>query len=194
MSTRNTFVTTLREDTHRYEVQKEGLQILSAADGLQVVFRPYRGSESWDGTVQWLKHRRMPRIRVDTFRRFEDLVVESDLVIIDATSPTTWGETIALERPAILFCDPAQTRVEPVFGEALAQVVEWCRTSGEFIQAIGRIVADPGTIRHADPSSRAHFLRQYVLGGHEKSCAEEAVAAISNLVAGRHIDDLERPA
>ena len=81
-----------------------------------------------------------------------------------------------------------------MFGEALAQVVEWCRTSGEFIQAIGRIVADPGTIRHADPSSRAHFLRQYVLGGHEKSCAEEAVAAISNLVAGRHIDDLERPA
>jgi len=194
LSTRNTFVTTLREDTLRYEVQKECLQILSATDGLQVVFRPYRGSESWDGTVQWLKHRRMPNVRIDTFRRFEDLVVESDLVVIDATSPTTWGETIALERPAILSCDPVQTRVEPVFGEALAQVVEWCRTSSEFINAIRRIAADPGTIRHADPASRAHFLRQYVLGGHEKSCSEKAVAAINNLVAGRHIDDLERPA
>ena len=135
-------------------------------------------------------HRRFLNVRIDTLRRLEDLAAESDLVVIDATSPTTWGETIALERPVMLYCDPTQARVDPVFGEGLGQVVEWCRTSGEFIAAIRRVAADPRTIRSADPQTRAHFLREYALGGDDHGCAARAVTFITSLVPVRSAGDL----
>ena len=90
-TTKNTYFASLTEDTKRYKLQKECLNLLSKNEKNHVIYRPLIFQISYDGTSMWINNENNPSMLIDPYTPLQDLIVKSDVVILDITSPTTWG-------------------------------------------------------------------------------------------------------
>ena len=181
LSTGNTHVGTLTEDTRRYGIQKRCLELLSSIQDVKIVYRPLALQVSHDGTSRWVTNKNYAHMVVDAYTPLEELISTSDLVIIDASSPTTWGEVLGLKKPFILYCDPGQTPIKETGIPDLQKVCRWCRSEEELIDSIMDLSPDPrGFISKMESVDTDFFLKKYIL--HEGDCAERVCSFIVSLL------------
>jgi hypothetical protein len=181
-SNRNTHVASLTEDTRRHLLQQRCLGILAGHARLEVIYRPYEYCIDVEGTAPWLRRVRPRGIRIDVIRPLDEILRESDLVIVTTSSPTTWAEVIALKRPLILFCDPKQTFVTDEFAADLARICRWCRTPEELVAAVVRLAAEPdAVIKELHGVDRDTFIEHYVLGAHGTRCVDRTISFLANV-------------
>jgi hypothetical protein len=178
------------EDTKRYRLQKRCLEILNARRGVCVTYRPYPHQVDWDGTARWIWRKRPRGVRVDICHQLEDLIQESDVVITDATSNTTWNEAIAMRRPLICYLDPTQTPLSPHFAADLDRACHWCQAEESLIDACHRLAAEGkhflADINRRDP---ADYLCRYVLHRPNSDPVSEAIVVLRRLIrnTGSHV-------
>jgi hypothetical protein len=159
----------LVEDTQRYLMQKECLQLLGRADKLCVTYRSYPGREQWNaaGTTRWLARTNLPSIRMSAWLPLEKLIRQHDLVITDCSSNTAWNEVLALERPLIVYCDPEQTPLTAAYMTDLEAACFWCKTGEALVVAVRKLALEGETfladLRKKESST---YLRKYVV--HER--------------------------
>jgi len=167
----NTLVASLTEDTKRYRMQKKCMSILSGKNNIQVIYRPLISQLFFDGTSVWLRNEKISGISIDAFTPLEDLILDSDLVISDISSPTTWGEVLGLNKPMILYCDPKQTPIKESSIPDLDSACCWCKTEDGLLRIIKELGEDPDhvfTYLHKMDSSA--FVRKYIL--HDENCTD----------------------
>jgi hypothetical protein len=182
-STRNTLTPSLTEDTRRYFAQQRCFETLAGASGVRLTYRPYRHSYDYEGTQRWLNSRRLPNVRTDIGSRLEYLIAASDVVICEASSPTTWIEVLALGVPMILLCDPRQTLLVPDFERDLTTACLWCRSHDELLSTVARLRDDRdrllAELRAIDAT---RFVRDYAID--RGDCAAHAAAFLSQVCRG----------
>lgn len=168
----NTIVASITEDTKRYRMQTESLKILSGMDGLRITYRPLISQLSKDGTSQWIKNQKRLPVTIDAFTPLEELIADSDLVIADISSPTTWGEVLGLRTSMILYCDPRQTMIKNSSINDLEAACCWCKTKDEFFATIKNLAADPeGSFTSLQKKDPTAFIGKYLLP--DMNCAEK---------------------
>jgi hypothetical protein len=163
ISTRNTNGRSVREDTARYSFQKKGLGLLAQVSEIRTLFRPYRTQLAWDGTVSWLRKARIP-VRIEAVKPLEDLIHESDVVVMEASSPTAWAEVFALNRPMILFSDPVHNPLVPSFSRELENVCCWCKNEKELFAALQGLTSNGWNwIKDLRSLKTQDFVGRYIL-------------------------------
>jgi hypothetical protein len=197
ISLRNTVGGTFQvEDTERYLLQKECLEILDRGKNLRVTYRPYPGREQWNsaGTTRWLERVNPRSIVIDSSLPLEKLIGQHDLVITDCSSNTAWNEVLALGRPLIVYCDPEQTPLTAAYMEDLDEACHWCRTREAIVVAVRKLVLEGETflsdLRKKESSA---YLRKYVV--HERPDASvKSVISFLNSVCRRRqpVEEWER--
>ncbi len=186
VSLRNTIgASWLVEDTTRYLSQKKCLEILGRAANINVVYRPFPSDLDAQATPNWIERAGLPSVSIDAYKSLSASILESDLVICDSSSGTTWYETLALRKPLIAYCDPRQTILRSHFAKDLEQACLWCKSVSELLDAVDRLSKGPeqflAELRSRSPDN---FLRKYVL--HEGNCAEHVVSFLSAICNGKH--------
>tara|TARA_B100001964_G_C14236928_1_gene602923 strand:+ start:258 stop:2267 length:2010 start_codon:yes stop_codon:yes gene_type:complete len=152
------------EDTRRYLLQKKYLNLLGACDQLKVTFRPMSDTVKILGTVLYIEQEPHLSINVDTTSNMDNLLLNSDIVITDISSSTVWNETIAFQKPLILYCNPQQTPLMSHFKSDLELACCWCSTEDDFLDALQRLTVDGkeyvAELRKVDTSD---YLQRYVV-------------------------------
>ena len=189
LSSRNTFGGSLQvEDTTRYSLQRQCLQILGNASHVRVIYRPFPYMPDWQAIPYWLKRAKISSIRTKATQPLDDLIRSSDVVITDTSSGTVWNEVLALNKPLILYCDPGQTRLMPHFAADLERACYWCKSKEALLEAVCRLVA-PGNkfvaeLRGIDATT---FVRNYVL--HDGQCVSRVLSFLNQVCRdGQSVD------
>lgn len=191
VSARNTVTTCQHEDTARYHLQKECLSLLSTASNVRVTYRPYSHSMAWDGTVAWLRSAGLRSVRVQASSRLEDLIVASDVVVIDSSSPTTWAEVIGLRKPLILYADPEQNPLVPSFQRDLERVCLWCRSKQALVVAVHRLAAEGSKfVAELQQIDSGEFIRNYVLHRDDGRCVQRVASFLNSVCRNRQSVDM----
>lgn len=168
------------EDTERYELERRCLTLL--APRAQVTYRAFPGQWEALGVADWLTRSRLP-IRIDDRTPLERLIRRADVVVTDASSSTIWNETLALDVPLILYCDPRQTPLGDAFAADLEVACRWCRTPDELTEVVRRLAEEPqellAELRERDAQ---RFLERYVLHRDDGRCVERALDALAGAV------------
>lgn len=175
-TTHNTHVASQSEDTARYYRQKRGLEIL--AQNHKVIYRPLIAELDTNGTARWAMG--IPNITVDPYTPLPILISGADKVVLDITSPTTWGETIAREKPVVLFCDPLQTRVWDMVQADLERACNWCKTDSEFYGVLENI--DSVAVKEFSV-----FVKKYLLC--EGICSDNVCQFIEHITTPKQLPE-----
>ncbi len=192
ISSRNTFSGSLQvEDTARYSLQRQCLQILGNAPHVRVIYRPSPYQPDWQATPHWLKRANIPSIRIKVTQALDDLIRSSDVVITDTSSGTVWNEVLALNRPLILYCDPGQTRLMPRFAADLERACYWCKSKEALVAAVRRLVVGGdkfvAALREFDTTT---FVRNYVL--HDGQCVSHVLSFLNRVCRNKQsVDEWE---
>lgn len=172
------------EDTERYLLQKECLEILDRGKNLRVTYRPYPGREQWNsaGTTRWLERANPRSIVIDSSLPIEKLIRQHDVIITDTSSNTSWSEVLALKRPLILYCDPHQTPLSTTFMNDLEGACCWCKSRESLLATVHRLTHEGGTfVADLQKKDAAAFLRSYVLPCNEEQCVGRVVSFLHNV-------------
>jgi hypothetical protein len=174
----------LVEDTSRFQLEKRGLEILGAG-GVKVVYRPFPYNPEALATPEWLQRAGLTTVRVDKQQSLEKSIRESDLVICDSSSSTTYNEVLALGKPLIVYCDPAQTILIDHFAKDLEQACYWCKSVPELIRGVERLAKEPEAfINELRRRPTSEYLRKYVL--HEGNTVERVISFLLAICSGKH--------
>jgi hypothetical protein len=179
-TTHNTWNGTLTEDTNRFKIQKKCLNTLSKNEKNHVIYRPLKVQLFNDGTSSWIKNERNPCISIDSFTPLGELIVNSDIIILDISSPNTWAEVINLNKPMILYYDLRQSPLTQDFIPDLEQACHWCKTENELYITINRLVGDRekflDELRSIDTTE---FKKKYLL--HKGRCAQRVCSFLNEV-------------
>ena len=188
----NTLGTFLTEETHRYDLYRTCLEVLARCQDFEVTYRPYPGME--DAIARWIQRTRVPRVRVDGQRAFDELVQRADVVVVTTSSPTVWAEVLALKAPMVLYCDPEQTLLTDAFSADLDRVCRWCRSGPALLDAIRQLAAGGKTsVEGLNRLDTSAFVRKYIL--HGGRCADRAIAFLNDVCRHRQpLEEWQRPA
>ena len=189
LSSRNTFGGSLQvEDTTRYSLQRQCLQILGNASHVRVIYRPSPYMPDWQAIPYWLKRAKIPSIRTKVTQPLDDLIRSSDVVITDTSSGTVWNEVLALKKPLILYCDPGQTRLMPHFAADLERACYWCKSKEALVAAVHQLVTGGNNfvaeLRDIDATT---FVRNYVL--HDGQCVSRVLSFLNQVCRNKHSVD-----
>src|SRR3990172_2018841 len=189
LSSRNTFGGSLQvEDTTRYWLQRQCLQILGNALHVRVIYRPFPYMPDWQAIPYWLKRTKIRSIRTKETQPLDDLIRRSDVVITDTSSGTVWNEVLALNKPLILYCDPGQTRLMPHFAADLERACYWCKSKEALVAAVHQLVTGGNNfvaeLRDIDATT---FVRNYVL--HDGQCVSRVLSFLNQVCRNKHSVD-----
>jgi hypothetical protein len=171
------------EDTMRFSVEKTAFSLLSQSGQLHITYRPLASQLGMNGTVRWLSRSSLPRIDIDAWTPMEELIQKSDLIIIDSASSTTWFESLVLKKPVILYCDPHQTWMTPLFKEDLDQVLRWHKSIGPFLEDLKSLTKDPTHfIEQIQTKVRPSFLERYIIGPEGHHIPDQVLAFLFQFI------------
>jgi len=187
VSHRNTVCSAVvMEDTERYLLQKACLSILAKQSDMRITYRPYPHAAAYDGICQWIKWSRQP-IAVDVATPMRQLIEFHDAVITTASNGTVWTEILALDKPLVLYCDPAQTPFLSHFPPHLDQACYWCKSGEELISAVTRLSRDRQSfLMELSKKCNKEFLRMYVLHKEDGRCVDRVLSFLAQ-IRRRHI-------
>lgn len=183
----------LVEDTTRFAMERQGLELLARAGSFEVCYRPHPGNERDVATVGWLQRADLSGVRVDSSSPMAGLIAEADVVVTMSSSGTIWNEVLAFAKPLLLFCERDHPGLYPVFAETLERACIWCQSRDAFESALATLAADPlGTVA-AWRRPTAAFVARFVLPDDQKMCAGR-VYDVLNLVARRRMVPIDAAA
>jgi hypothetical protein len=170
------------EDTERYYIQKQGLEMLSTAKNIQVTFRPSAATLDCDEIIRLLSSVRYASISVDARRPLDELIHECDVVIISTGSPTTWEEVIGLKKPLILFTKTPMDFFADYFIQDLNKSCYWCKSEDALYQALNRLLSEGmdfiSELRRFDTDD---FIRKYVLCRDDGQCVQRVATFMKTI-------------
>jgi len=170
------------EDTERYNIYKQGLEILSTAKNIRVTFRPEATTVHYDGIIRWLNNVRHASIKVDARRPLDELIHECDVVINSTGSPTTWEEVIGLKKPLILFTKTPMDFYADYFIRDLNKSCYWCKSEDALYQALNRLLSEGidfiEELRHFDTDD---FIKNYILYRDDGQCVQRVAAFMKTI-------------
>ncbi len=185
----NTLTTSLSEDTKRYQIQKQCLEILGGIEDLQAIYRPYIHCMDFEGTTRWLQKRGLTNITINITQPLEDLIRKSDVVIMETSSPTAWAEVLGLQKPMILYCDPLQTLLTPEFAADLEQVCHWCKTEDDLKKAVTRLaMTGKNFVSELQQINTSQFVKDYVL--HDGQCVSRVISFLNEVCRNKKSVDV----
>lgn len=152
------------EDIRRFETQRAGLSILAKNPKFDVTFRPIPSQVADLATPSWLREHR-PSVTVDDYSEARYLIQAADVVICDVHSNTSWDESFICGKPFILFVDPSVTQLRDDFSSCLENACLWCRSTGEFLDQLQRLSADPSGFLANYRKATGNYLTRYAIAG-----------------------------
>ena len=179
-SSNNTRYATITEDIKRYKIQKDCLTILSKNKANHIIYRPFGFQLFKDGTSTWIKNENIPSLKIDSDTPLDELIVNSDVVIVDISSMTTWGEVLCLKKPMILYFDPLQTPLAPFFIPDLESACCWCKSDKELFIAINSLITNSETfLSELKTKDTTSFIKKYIL--HNGNSANNVCSFLNSL-------------
>ncbi|KAF0233622.1 MAG: hypothetical protein FD177_1406 [Desulfovibrionaceae bacterium] len=126
------------EETARFQMEKEALQILDRSGLFEVHYRPYPMLKDIDGTSRWLEVASPASVRLNLGQPFPEIIRMADLVISLNHSHTSWIEAMVLGAPMLLYFNPDvfPAPISESTRELLDESCCWCPTPDRFRQAI----------------------------------------------------------
>lgn len=174
------------EDTTRFAMEREGLQLLARSGSFDVCYRPYPGTEHKVATVDWIRRMELPRVRIDSRSPMATLIADADLIVTMTSSGTVWNEVLAFEAPLLLFCERDHPHLYPAFADAVDRACIWCQSRAAFEASLATLAADPARVIALWHRPSADFVAQFVLPDDQRTCAARVCDAVSRIAASRH--------
>jgi hypothetical protein len=172
------------EDTERYRVEREVIDVLANSPRIRVTYRPFPIDPVETAVPAWIARDR-PDVAVALAGPKDDWSLRrhfavADVAVTALSSGTVWNEALAVDVPLVVYCDPRQTILADDFAADLDQACLWARTSADFIAAARRLADDPDAFL-ADLRARnaKSFLERYVLHRDDGRCVERALEALA---------------
>ncbi len=172
------------EDTARFLLEKESLQILNQSGLFEVHFRPYPLLINIDGTSRWLDVADPAPARLNIGQPFPEIVRMADIIISVNHSHTSWIETMALGKPMLLYFNP-DFFPAPMSEKSRSMIGDscwWCSSEHQFKQSIlhlaryGRTFVDQIALKDS-----SMYVQQCALHTHHGNVIHRVASFLMNV-------------
>ena len=131
------------EDVTRFRIQQKCITLLANKfETIQLIYRPIPDQVNLLATPYWIRDN-YKNVSVDLYSDFFQLILESDIVITDTHSNTSWDETLVASKPLITYLNPSITQLNNEYAKLINKTFKWCKTEREFLNEIAILCADP---------------------------------------------------